>query len=410
MGNSLNKFFKPGFLTTVMDGQFGSSGKGKLSAYIGEHADNWQFCCNAMSVQAGHTVLLDDGRKFFYQHLNSVAYNQNKFEKMYIGAGACVDLQTLLNEIESNDLPVSKLGISPWVAMISHHDSLYEKGQASFDQADLHEPPHEGTCKTGSTGKGVGSCLARKVLRRPSMVYAKDLIELKDYICDVPKEIMDRLDHGQSGLLEIAQGFGLSHNHRFVPYVTSRPVTVSQGLSDMMLPPRYSGPVIINFRTFPIRINSNKYIALDDNRHLTWEEVKSGVPHKVYEGNSGPWYEDQDELSWEDITQISGSDTLIQEYTSVTKLLRRVATFSAKNLVEVIRYNAPTNQLDDLHVSLNFMNYVDAKMLGANNWHQMTGQALNWITTNFRYYAQLIELIGTGPKMSDMIEVSRWDI
>ena len=36
--------------------------------------------------------------------------------------------------------------------------------------------------------------------------------------------------------------------------------SVAQGLSDLMVPTRYARQVVINFRTFPIRINSNSYI------------------------------------------------------------------------------------------------------------------------------------------------------
>ncbi len=39
MNNACNQYFKPGKLTTIMDGGAGSSGKGKLESYVTEHAD-----------------------------------------------------------------------------------------------------------------------------------------------------------------------------------------------------------------------------------------------------------------------------------------------------------------------------------------------------------------------------------
>ena len=84
---SCNYLFSPGKLTTIMDGGAGSSGKGKIGSYIAENADNWQFCCNTFMPQAGHWVVLDDGRTFFYQTLNPCAYDHERFERMYIGPG-----------------------------------------------------------------------------------------------------------------------------------------------------------------------------------------------------------------------------------------------------------------------------------------------------------------------------------
>ena len=75
-----NNLFTSGKMTIVMDGGAGSSGKGKLASFIGEHATNWQFCCNAFMSNAAHCVVLVDGTKYLYQTLNSVAY-LDKFEK-----------------------------------------------------------------------------------------------------------------------------------------------------------------------------------------------------------------------------------------------------------------------------------------------------------------------------------------
>lgn len=205
-----NFVFRSGRLTFLMDGGAGSSGKGKLGSFITEHADNWQFACNAFSAQAGHWCRLDDGREFFYQHLNSCAYNRDRYEKMYIGQAACIELPALLREIEENGVNEEKLGIDPLASIILERDSKFEKGVSAFDSDESLSERHDGTSKNGSTNHGCGSCLARKVLRRPSVLLVKDVPELKPFICNVPEEIMARLCRGQSGLCEIAQGFQLS--------------------------------------------------------------------------------------------------------------------------------------------------------------------------------------------------------
>jgi len=398
--------FKPGKLTFVMDGQFGSSGKGKISSYIGENADDWTFACNAFSAQAGHWVRLDDGREYFYQHLNSVAYLTDKYEKLYIGAGSVIELPALLREIEVNKVPPEKLGIDPKAMILDESiDAGFERGVIGFDGIPLMDGrKHRGTASRGSTCHGCGSALARKVLRRSSVLTADRCLYLADYICDVPTEIIRRLKRGESGLLEIAQGFPLSLNGRFFPFTTSRNVTTSQALSDMFIPPKYAGTVVINLRTLPIRINSKKYIS-EDGRHLTWEEVQNGVPHTVFEGNSGPWYPDQKELTWEEVTKNSGSPDPIVEMTSVTKLPRRIATFSRENVEEAIRFNDAGK---GVVLSLNFANYIDHNMSRRRGGiESLTRRFFEWYRENLGDLSKMVDFIGTGALTEDMIDIDR---
>jgi hypothetical protein len=397
MPTNTNFVFKPGKLTTLLDGGAGSSGKGKIGSFITANADNWQFACNTFAPQAGHWVRLHDGRQWFYQTLNSCAYNHEKFEKIYLGPGAMIELPALLREMEENGIPRSKIGISPVVPILDVElDQGFERGTLGFD-GQLIEKRHEGTSKFGSTNHGVGSCAARRILRRPSVKIARDCEQIKDMVCDVPVEIMSRLNKGQAGLLEIAQGFQLSNQHSYHwPYVTYRNVNVAQGFSDMFLPIKYAGDTIINFRTYPIRINSNKYISTEDGRHLTWAEVQNGAPHTIYEGNSGKWYPDQKELDWETLTKISGAKDPIFEITSVTKLPRRVATFSRMNLDESVMYNEAGT---DTHISLNFCNYVDAEMEGSTE--KITPKFQAWMDEYLKGVD--VRFLGTGACTEDTI-------
>lgn len=406
MSKSCNNLFDAGKLTILMDGGAGSSGKGKMGSYITENADNWQFACNAFAPQAGHWVRLQDGRQFFYQTLNSCAYNVDKYERIYLGPGAVIELPALLREMEENRVPRDKIRISPITPILQKSDQLFEQGVVGFDQQTAPEvgsAAHDGTAKFGSTCHGVGSVAARRVLRRPSLVMAKDVPELRDLVCDVSAEIGERLSSGQRGFLEIAQGFQLSLMHEgFYPYVTSRNVTVAQALSDMFLPTVFAGQVVINYRTLPIRINSNKYIALDDSRHLTWAEVEAGVPHKVYEGDSGKWYPDQTELTWDQVTKDSGSPTRIFEITSVTKLPRRVASFSLNNVWDSIAHNDTGHQTT---LSLNFCNYIDNQMSGATKSNGITEKFDSWMNETLKEAAHRVRFLGTGAATHETIDI-----
>lgn len=359
-----NEFFIPGKLSVILDGGAGSSGKGKIGSYVVKHATNVQFVCNTFMPQASHTIV-EDGKTYVYKQLNSCAHNHTKFEKMYIGHGSVIDVAALLKEIEMTGLPKEKLGIDPLATVLQGIDTDFEKGESDFD-GDVSRSTtgavkkHDGTIKYGSTCSGVGAARARKILRRPNIKVARDIPELQPYLCNVSEEIMQRLDKGQSGLLEIAQGFQLSYGlAQFYPHCTSRNCTVAAGFDDMMLPVNYIGNVLLNFRTFPIRIHSYKYIG-KDGKHLTWDEVQSGnVPHDKIDSHSGEFYPDQTELTWEQVTTNADAPKLIMETTTLTKLPRRVATFSRTNLEESIRYNQTPHKV---FISLNFVNYVSWDM------------------------------------------------
>lgn len=400
--SSTNFCFEPGRLTFLMDSQAGSSGKAKTATYITENSDNWQFCCNAFSAQAGHWSrgVKNSDRDYFYQTFNSCAYDHEKFEKMYIGHGSCIELPALLRELEENGVPPHKLGISPIAAIIQDIDGAFERGEVDLDGNKAEG--HLGTMKSGSTCHGVGACKARKILRRPNIKLARDVPELREFMCDVPGEIMNRLDSGQAGLLEIAQGFQLSYGlPEFYPYCTSRNCTVMAALDDMMVPPKYAGNVILNYRTFPIRINNKKFIG-EDGKHLTWDEVENGVPHEVKEYNSGPGYDDQVEISWDDLTEMSGSPEKIIELTSVTKLPRRAFTFSAKNMKDSIRCNDTGHRI---FISINFINYVDHNMSGKQDASDITDKAKKWLEENVipNCGGAILKFLGTGAKTHEMI-------
>lgn len=403
--HNTNFFFKRGKLSVVMDGGAGSSGKGKLGAYLCEHADNWSFACNAFMPQAGHWVVNDDGSKYFYQTFNSCAAMADKYDALYIGPGACIELPAFWREIAENNIPLYKIKISPRASILQAIDQDFERGIIDFEGKPLAEVNHA-LSLTGTTAHGCGANRARRVLRRPEAKYAADTPELREFLCDTSAEIMARLNGGESGLLEIAQGFQLSNMGRFFPNVTSRNCTVMSGLDDMMLPPYYLGSLMINFRTFPIRISSNKYVS-ETGKHLTWQEKQeidaNGGRYTIIRGNSGDGYEDQDETSWEAITSISGSPTPIMEMTSVTKLPRRVFTFSKQNVRDALQYNATGN---DTYLSINFVNYLDHSLTGCRdvtNVHNLQPGLQEWLAKNLGSFASMVKVLGTGPRTKDSI-------
>jgi adenylosuccinate synthase len=404
-----NFLFVPGTLTVVLDASAGSSGKGKIGSFITQNANNWQFALNTFAPQAGHWVRFRDGRKYFYQTLNSCAYQHDRYEKLYIAPGSTIELPSFWREMDENHVPHHKVGISPVTSILQDIDGAFERGEVDFDGNPVKF--HDGTMKTGTTAHGVGANRARRILRRKEAKYARDVPELKEFLCDVPREVIDRLGSGQSGLLEIAQGFQLSYLiPEFFPYTTSRNCTTMAGCDDAMIPIHYVHNVLLNLRTYPIRINNRKFLDGDTRKHLTWDEVlehqKSGKKVITIEGSSGPGYPDQEETSWEKVTEESGSMDPIMEMTSVTKLPRRIFTFSKSNLKDAIMFNRANGMT---YISLNFMNYVDAGIAGMNGNYKVSRlneKVQDWIRNNLHYsQIAMLKFIGTGPYYEDQIMI-----
>lgn len=416
--------FTPGKLTIALDGGAGSSGKGKLGSFLCEYADNWQFACNTFMPQAGHWVKLGDGRKYLYKTLNSCAYLTDKYEKLYIAPGATIELNTFFRELWENNVPPDKIGISPLTSILRDIDKGYERGTCDLNGTVIDQVETGGPlAATGSTRSGCGANRARRALRDKKALYAYQVQELKDFLCDVPKEIMERLDQGQAGLLEIAQGFQLSYLlPAFFPHTTSRNCTVAAGLDDLMVAPHYAGNAVLNFRTFPIRINSNIYLDKVTGKSLVWSDVLTRLDAEtdtqdkeklksagidLIEGDSGPGYSDQHELTWEEVTVQSGSTDPILELTTVTQLPRRVFTFSRQNFEDAVRHNRTSGKI---FISVNFANYVDSKLIGRQeSVHELTQSVLgkkmyDWIQKNLQDHETTF--IGTGEKTDDMILVN----
>lgn len=414
--------FSPGKLTITLDGGAGSSGKGKLGSFLCEHADNWQFACNTFMPQAAHWVKLDDGQALLYQTFNSCAYLTRKYEKLYIAPGATIDLKAFRREIYESKIPPGKIGISAVTSVLQNIDAQFERGLCNFDGEPIEAQDGGYLAKTGTTAHGCGANRARRVLRHSTARFARDVPELREFICDVPGEIIARLEKGQAGLFEIAQGFQLSYLlPEFYPHTTSRNCTVAAGLDDLMVPPWYAGNVILNFRTYPIRINSRKYVDRKDGTHLTMDDVSTRTtgPFEfltkemldaagidLIEGDSGPGYDDQKELTWDELTRESGSPSPLLEITSVTRLPRRVFSFSRKNVDHAVRQNRTAGQT---YLSLNFANYVDDLLTGQRG-RKLSGDVGNakldrWLRENLGDHRSRLKFIGTGARTDDMFQM-----
>ena len=307
----------------ICDLQFGSTGKGLFAGYRAELRAP-DVVVHAFGVNSGHTYVDRGGRRFVHCMLPNGVVSPN-LEKVLVGPGAQVNLDLLLKEaVECADL-LRAVGavvlVHPNAAMIQDRHVQEEAGPMT---------------RIGSTKKGCGAALVEKVRRNPeSKIVAEHFKNAVGVLAEeygVPVRVCTQVEYEQAlekahrVQVEGAQGYSLGINSGFYPYCTSRECTPAQVASDTLLPLSFVGSVVGCARTYPIRV-ANRY---DEDGNLV--------------GWSGPGYPGQRETSFEAL----GQNT---EYTTVTKLPRRVFEFSTEQTYRALRTVRPDQ------VFLNFAQY-----------------------------------------------------
>ncbi|MDD4352635.1 MAG: adenylosuccinate synthetase [Candidatus Gracilibacteria bacterium] len=341
----------------IVDGQWGSTGKGLIAGYLALKRNPDTAVCN-FGCNAGHTTVLDDGRVVMVQMLPS-AIVAPSVKTVLIGPGAIIDPEILASEVEkyADFLKGKNIYIHESAAVI--HDVHKEREKSSLN-------------RVSSTCKGVGAAQADKTMRVDGCIAKRCFRHFGDGVEKVSvSEFTDLLLKSDLLQIESAQGLELGINSGgWYPYCTSRDINVHQILSDCGVPYCMDHPeIIVTMRTFPIRVGD----AYD----------KGG--EKV--GTSGPVYDDQREISWEELG-------VPFERTTVTKKVRRVFTWSNKNLDKVLKVLCPN------HIFLNFVNYLE------DNPSFEGKETMKFIKSieDFAEYPSLVRWIGVGPKIKDVLE------
>ena len=341
----------------VVDLQYGSTGKGLIVGYLAEK-EAPDTVITSWAPNAGHTYISSQGRKFIHTHLaNGIVSPYLK--RVLLGPGSLINPEQLLEEIRACEdmLKYVEILIHPHAAIVSQRHVDEEAGPMT---------------RIGSTKKGVGAAMIQRIRRNPDdLNIAANCPELAQYVTTTTG-YRAALREARHVLIEGAQGYGLSMYHGFYPYTTSRDVSTWQILADAgisydMLVDKYQNTrlqVIGTCRTYPIRV-ANRYDT-----------------EGMQVGYSGPCYDDQVETSFEDIGQQT-------ELTTVTKLPRRIFTFSGKQIQESIEYNGARE------VFLNFVNYVreERELIG--------------IVAAIESDQAIVRWIGTGPTYKDVHVIDR---
>lgn len=340
----------------IVDFQYGSTGKGLIAGYLAK-TGNYDTAICAFSPNAGHTYR-DGELNVMTQQLPTAGLISPSVRNILIGPGASIHLPTLRDEmLKYGDMLVGK------------RVYVHEHAQIVTEE-DIQTERDSGMSKIGSTTKGVGAAAIQRIRRDPLMNNSAGnfpwLITAPSNMVFVVNgaEYRDLLSRAENVIIEGAQGFSLSIYHGQYPYTTSRDVTPWQIAADCGLPFTWASKISIigTLRTYPIRVNNR-------------------------DGTSGPCYPDQEEITFESLD-------LEPELTTVTKLPRRIFTFSQQQLDAAMFH---CGHYWGTSLFLNFANYL-------KGWEEIRDliaaierpRGANW-------NPPVVHWIGMGPEHDDIL-------
>lgn len=311
-----SRYEKPVELQIVYGGQWGSEGKGRICAHLAmrRHTPH-MIAVRVGGPNAGHTITDNIGRTLKLQQIPAAAYVSRTTP--LIGPSGLIIPEILIRELEW-------LG-EVWPTRASR-PVLYIDPATSVILPRHMAKEQELKTLIGSTGEGVGAATAEKVMRvgqsfrdwlkgdlpteengAGAWIALKALHNRACFQFAHTQEVLTRpyghfkemVSEGLTVQLEGTQGYLLSLNTGgYYPYCTSRDcgpdaIAAQVGISTRLADNRR---IVCVMRTFPIRVG----------------------------GNSGPMGE---ELSWEDMKNMTGGYVDTPEITTVTKKIRRIARF-----------------------------------------------------------------------------------
>ncbi|HEV3276295.1 MAG TPA: adenylosuccinate synthetase [Terriglobia bacterium] len=344
-------------LWVVVGGQFGSEGKGKVSAFI-TLQEGIDICIRCGGPNSGHSFVGPDGTTALLRQLPTGYIRPGT--RLLIAAGALIAPQVLKAELD-------RLGIDPRRVGVDRNTMVIEDADRRNEHRLMLSE------RLSSTLCGVGSAVSRRVLRGEDVRLARDAAAqypwLKELLTDVSAEANEALDSGKKVLVEGTQGFGLSLYHTAeYPKATSRDTTAAGFLSESGLSPRLVTEIIVVLRTFPIRVAGDQAGALKNE--VTWEQIRreSGYPHEI------------------------------EERTSVTNKVRRVGRFEWELARAAVRVNRPSR------IAINGLDYLDFASYGVPDEESLPEKARAFAEQLKQELALPLAYLGVGPSLDHIIQ------
>lgn len=334
-------------VSVVIGGQFGSEGKGKVALEIVRRDPSVAAVVRVGGTNSGHTAVATNGETYVMRQLPAAAIDGTP--RVLLPAGTYIDLDILRRELSVLGRGPDSVLISPMARIITDEHKRWEQS-AALGHA------------IGSTQSGTGGAVMAMAAREASnfplhSVHAEDISDLQPYLCDTTEEMRRLLDAGKRIVIEGTQGFGLSLlQGGYWPKATSRDTSAAGFLAEAGLSPLDVDDVTMVIRCHPIRVA----------------------------GDSGPL---KGETTWQRIASEAGLPLDHQEFTTVTRKVRRVGEFDPKIVRRAIQVNKPNR------IVLNHLDYVDARTHGC----LLTAKARGFIKKVEVEIDQQIDWFGTGP-------------
>jgi adenylosuccinate synthase len=338
--------------TIVVGGQYGSEGKGKVTALLARDSRNpWLVRCGGPN--SGHTVTIE-GKDVILRQVPCCA--EPGKATFCIAAGCVIDEPIVLHELDLLNVPRDRIVVDPRCVLVVEDDRRAEARSLK---------------SIGSTCSGTGAALVRRMSRATTVRLARDSAALhaRCRVETVAPALHNVIEDGGDVIVEGTQGFALSLLHSCdYPYVTSRDTTAAGFAMEAGLSPRHVDKIVMVVRTFPIRVG----------------------------GTSGPF---ANEISWAEIQALSGAPEVQPEYTSVTKRLRRVARFDINAVKLACDYNQPTA------LAVMGVDRIDYANTGVGDLNSLTCRARSFLDELALATGVSVQFIGTGFGTLDAVTV-----
>lgn len=348
----------PRKLTLVYGGQYGSEGKGQLTARLitskqANLSDRPIAAVRVGGPNAGHTAIAADGEMIKAQSIPIPMFISRRVTG-FIGPAGVILMDILQDEIKRLEQIWEG---NPPILFIDTNASVIT------DEQMAREVEMKGTI--GSTGEGVGAATADKVMRKAPL-FADwwnngGSAQLPDWIVmdDVPRLLAN---YNGDVLIEGTQGYHLSLNTgRGYPYLTSRDCGPEAIMGQIGINPRQfeMTNIICVLRTFPIRVG----------------------------GNSGNL---PNEIDWETLKEETNGYIQTPERTTVTKKIRRIGRWSDADVYRTISETNPHQ------VALTFLDYVFPEVANTERWEDLPIHVIEWLDKKQKKIGAPIRWVSTG--------------
>ena len=274
-------------IVTIIGGQWGDEGKGKIIDHLAKHAD--LVARYSGGNNAGHTIENDYGK--FALHLVPCGVGWEGTINL-IGSGTVIDPDVLIDELEL----ISKNSL-PGEIFISEKAHMIMPYHIKLDQAEEND---RGSEAVGTTGRGIGPAYSDKISRNgirigdlkdidllqkkisknlnfknkilreiyeTEEISEKEIFEkidnwhnkLSKYIANTEQIIHRNIEEKKFILLEGAQGALLDIDHGTYPYVTSSNSISGGSLTGLGIGAKEIDKVMGVFKAFTTRVGEGPF-------------------------------------------------------------------------------------------------------------------------------------------------------